>query len=324
MTYQPVPIPLNNIDVDEQWNSRNPYDLGGASSETDEESAGLDGLVTSLRAKGQVTPVDVRTTHPGFYRPTALPYSLVTGFLRIKAIGRIYSEGGEVPGLPHGHILAVDRGAMSERDAFELNALENGNRHSLGPPDTCLQIQRGRVLGLSNSELADLLGKDKKVIERYGKVAELPEEVVRHWRTGGAFRGKEVQKRLSIDKMIDISRKVGKSAQFAAYDRALSIVLAHEGGRRVDGGNSKDKWMDEAMQQAAGLGIFLGILECNGLIHTTNLDLRKHVRMLVAGDLLIVDEKNRKATDKQWDQIGEVAQMAREAVVNPPDVEPER
>src|SRR5580700_4911421 len=46
-------IAVSDIDVDEQWNSRNPRDLDSPSSETDEESAGFEGLVSSLRTNGQ-------------------------------------------------------------------------------------------------------------------------------------------------------------------------------------------------------------------------------------------------------------------------------
>src|SRR5208337_1969927 len=86
-------IPLSDIDVDYEWNSRSPANTTvDATPETDEESTGLGGLVANILKNGQKEAVDIRPTAPPFYRPTTKPWSLVAGFRRTTAIVNINND----------------------------------------------------------------------------------------------------------------------------------------------------------------------------------------------------------------------------------------
>jgi hypothetical protein len=218
-------IPIINIDVDLQWNSRNPADIETGANHQG-ESAGIEGLMANLCALGQKTPVDVRSTAPPFYREgCGKSYSLVTGFRRITALTRLHANGNVVPGLAPGHVLAVDHGKLSERDAFLLNARENANRESLAPPDTCLLIKRGLDHGLSRESLALQLGFTPQIVASYGRVAELPAEIFANWRTGGTFHGLTTKKRLGVAEMIAITRAADP---FDAYAKAVGRRIVRE------------------------------------------------------------------------------------------------
>jgi hypothetical protein len=176
-------VPLSDLDIDPEWNSRIPANVRAwQSSEADEESSGLEGLVRSLLQDGQRAAVDVRTTEPPYYRITEKKYGLLAGFRRVEALSRIYADEnlrsqteakvchgplttgtvdelfrcqcglnipmkdhpllGAVPGLPWGHVLIRDHGQLSEKDALLVNAGENGNREGLTPPETLALIAR--------------------------------------------------------------------------------------------------------------------------------------------------------------------------------------
>jgi hypothetical protein len=86
-------VPLSDLDIDPEWNSRIPANVRAwQSSEADEESSGLEGLVRSLLQDGQRAAVDVRTTEPPYYRITEKKYGLLAGFRRVEALSRIYAD----------------------------------------------------------------------------------------------------------------------------------------------------------------------------------------------------------------------------------------
>jgi hypothetical protein len=217
-------ISISDIDVDLEWNIRNPVDVN-ASSEGEFASAGLEGLIANLRANGQTTPVDVRSTTTPFYRDTGgKPYSLVTGFRRVTALSAIYAAGGLVPGLLSGQVSAIHHGSLGEREAFMLNARENTNRESLSPPDMCFLIKRGLDHGVSKDDLALQLGLTPWIVTNYGRIAALP-DIFAHWRCGGSFRGSLSQKRVSVGEMIEIARAPDPAE---AYRQAIGRRASRE------------------------------------------------------------------------------------------------
>jgi ParB-like chromosome segregation protein Spo0J len=248
------PIPISNIDVDMGWNSRSEADVHD-SSNVQAESAGLRGLIANLRAVGQTTPVDVRSTEAPFYRETnGKPFSLLTGFRRVTALIRIYEKGGHVPGLPAGHVLTIDRGKLDEREAFLVNARENTNREGLAPPDTCLLIKRGIEHGFSPERLAEHLGFTLKTVMSYRRVAELPGNIFAHWHSGGIVDGSVRKKRLGIAEMIAVTRATDPAE---AYAKALRYSASQERRTaRAETANARAVAIAVQLAQFAKRGMF--------------------------------------------------------------------
>jgi hypothetical protein len=167
-------------------------------------------------------------------------------------------------------VLAVDRGTLSERDAFLLNARENGNRESLSPPDTIMMIKRARALGIPKEHLAVQLGFAPQIVSSYSRVAELPTDMLTHWRFGGDFRGRMTQKRLGIQEMIAIARAPDPAA-------AYLTALDHRKSRERRGSR-----LEKTSQQAAATGALLARLTKKGIVKIIpDVDWLSHIDAIV-------------------------------------------
>lgn len=78
-------------------------------------------LMTSLRNRGQQTPIEVIETAPG-------RYGLISGWRRLAALGRLYEETGEAQ---FAHVQALVRTALSAQDAYVAMVEENEVRVGL-------------------------------------------------------------------------------------------------------------------------------------------------------------------------------------------------
>jgi uncharacterized ParB-like nuclease family protein len=221
-------VPLAQLSVDADWNSRSAssYLDHAEVSDTDDESSGLEGLASGIRAIGQTTPVDVRLTGDA-----ELPYALVTGFRRTAALRAIYAspEAAEaraaartpVPGLSDGCVRATCRGKIAEAEAFILNASENLSRDNLSPVDVLGVVERGmRRHGMSRGDLALVLNKSVAAVQAYERVAAMQPEILQHWRNGGAFDGVQSPRRVGFAEMVAISR-LSAAEQPTAYRHEL-------------------------------------------------------------------------------------------------------
>jgi hypothetical protein len=303
------PIPLCEIFVDLDWNTRSRANTTTvAASETDPESAGLEGLALNILRTGQSTPVDVRATTPPFYAQTSLPYALVCGFRRVTALEKLFaseqfrSEAAAagrtiVPGLPDGCVLAVNHGPLSEKDAFLLNAKENGNREGLTAPDTAMMVKRGiEDHKLSIGDLALQLGKTPASIAAYVKVTALPPEILNHWVRGGEFEGK-TGKRVGIGDMIAIAKLKLPEDQLKGYRRALETQEARE---------ATSAWEVRAKQRAAASGALLAKLEKHGFVAVLGRDWAGRAIWDLAG------LGKRNASADQFIEFANAAQAAYE------------
>lgn len=262
-------IPLSEIDIDLDWNSRSPANVTlFALSETDEESSGLDGLIANLLKNGQSTPVDIRPTVPPFYKRTQVPYSLVTGFRRCTALQAVYADEGLkleaakqqrsiVPLLSDGHVLAIVHPCLSEREAYLLNARENSNRESLTPPDTAMMVKRGvEQFDFTIHDLSVQLGKTPQVVALYAKVAALPPPVLSHWQKGGEFEGVQSSRRVAFAEMVEIAKR-DPLEHIDAYRKALIHGVSKQ---------STSAWFQRARGRAGHVGSMLAKLQKNGFL----------------------------------------------------------
>lgn len=290
-----VAIPLDDIDVDYEWNSRSPANtVVDASPETDDESSGLGGLIANVLRNGQKDPVDVRPTAQPFYRQTTRPWSLVAGFRRVTAITsinrdeKLIAERDErlkeirkkqpeavlwlVSNLPDGYVLCKIHGPMSEREAFLWNARENSNREQLTPPDTTMMVKKGvEVHGLTVYDLAVQLGKTPGSVSDYVRVAGLPSAVLTHWQKGGEFEGLGSVKRASLLEMKELS-KLPAERHVEGYKRLLTL------------GNARAKstaWFERAKARARHMGAMIAKLQRDGFLVLQSDRWERHMGTLV-------------------------------------------
>lgn len=278
-----IPIPLSDIDIDLEWNTRHASFATGIFHEIDDEGIGLEGLKENLVANGQLTPVDVRLVAPPFYKVTSKKFSLVTGFRRATAVEQICADetlraeakaAGRtiVPRLPDGCILANVHEAMSEKSAFLLNAVENANRENLTPLETCLMVKRGiEVHGFTPQDLAAQLGKNHNIVKNYARVANLPPSILDHW-TGKRddFEGSRTSKRVGIQDMFLIA-KTSEHEQLDAYKRAIEYRVACK---------RTSPFVEKARRRATGIATILARLEARGMIDVHDTQWARYIEVI--------------------------------------------
>jgi ParB-like chromosome segregation protein Spo0J len=273
-------IPLSDIEVDWAWNSRSYANVVSEHSESDNEAQGITGLTKGIFLDGQNEPVVVRPSAGVGNGKIKKPYCLVAGFRRFEAIRRLNNpkistekEPGEiseefgkliaerkaakksvVPNSADGTVRAVVR-TMSESEARILNLTENTNRDSLTAPDLMHAIKDLKTKhDLTDTQIADHLGKSQGHISMLGRIAKCNKEILDHWRNGGEFEGLPSNLRATVRELDDLS-KVEPKEQNAEYKRILQA--------KIPAGDDKDgtQWVLSAKKKAQKLGELLGSLQ---------------------------------------------------------------
>lgn len=196
---QLVQLPLKDIFVDYDWNSRSKRDVmsnqsDGAIDDNQKEGNGLGGLCASIQTAGQDDPVVVRLVDnkeslggkrvaqgmpPSVYQGE--PCELVCGFRRYTAITILNEKKVEIPRLQSGHIWAMLR-ELTPTESRLLNIRENTDRQSLPPPDLVWGIIQLQAKGLGIKQISEQLNVSISYISRLSKVASLPLIIIEHWR----------------------------------------------------------------------------------------------------------------------------------------------
>lgn len=276
-------VPLADIYVDWAWNSRSFANVISDHSENDSDAEGITGLTRGIFLDGQDEAIVLRpTSGEGFYKKgVKQPYALVAGFRRFEAVRRLNSpkvktdkDPGEVsedffklieerkatkkslvPNTADGTIRAVVR-TLAESEARMLNLRENTNRDSLTAPDLMMAC---KVLkekhDLTDTQIAEHLGKSQGHISMLGRVAKCDGEILNHWRNGGEFHGLPANLRATVRELDDISKLEGKEAQTKEYVKILQA--------KIPAGDDRDNnaWVKSAKNKAAKIGALLGTLE---------------------------------------------------------------
>ena len=119
----------------------------------------LEGLVVSVREKGILQPLVVRSN------PDGPGYVLIAGERRFRAAQRLNLR--DVP------VLVKD---VASDEAFELALIENIQREDLNPIEEALAYERLLIGGgLTQETLANRLGKSRPAIANSRRLLKLPE-----------------------------------------------------------------------------------------------------------------------------------------------------
>lgn len=280
---------LSEIEVNPKWNTRS--DLGESSGGPDEKT-GLDGLVASISAKGQDTPVIVKPNKDGAKKP----FFLVSGNRRFEAIRRIAEKAGDKAPT----IKATIR-KMTDLEAFELNVRENTVRDDLTGADLVFGV--GRIINeykkenkkFTQATIADMLGLSQAYVGKLAKISEYgKQELIEKWRHAVGVDGKG---KLTVDQMHKVA-SAPPGEQNKLYEE-----LVRPGEDDGDPKRGKGAWIKTAKKSAAYVGTILGKLARAELIETTDeLFHDENVRLLV--------KFRDKATDNQMSQIVNACEKA--------------
>lgn len=124
------------------------------------DETALDELTRSIKEKGVIQPIIVRTT--GEY------YELIAGERRLQAARRA--------GLKK--IPALIREIRDKQDLLEIALIENIQREDLNPIDRARSYRRLiDEFGESQEEIAERVGKDRSTIANTLRILDLPREI---------------------------------------------------------------------------------------------------------------------------------------------------
>jgi len=342
-------IPLSDIYVDHDWNSRSRANVLSNHQETgDKEGTGIDGLTRGIFLDGQDTPVDVRSTKDAGIK-TSKPWALVTGFRRFEAIRRLNdpkikekddSAEGElspefgkliearkaekkslVPNTSDGTIRAVVR-HVTEPEARLLNIRENTNRDDLTTPDLCLAVRElTHKHKMTPAQIIDRLGKSQGFVSNMIAIGKLGDDVLQHWRKGGEFKGHDGKAvvtlpssvRANVRELVDISKEESAEKQMVAYTKLLQGKLPASSSA-----DDNNQWMLSAKNKAGKIGDMLGTLQKRGFleVQVENEEWADHIDT-------IVSVGNKEPSKRQAKAIAKAAIDAFTEALNREDKEEE-
>jgi ParB-like chromosome segregation protein Spo0J len=271
-------VPLDEVYADFDFNARSEANV---TSEPDSApGGGLEELATSIRTKGQDTPVILR---PNVHKKgekrrspmgekTCPRYEVADGFRRFvsilklnadKALQEHSKETGLpiIPNVPNGHIAAEVR-PLDDREATLLNGRMGVARNNLEPPDLMAHVVKltRPPFSMSVGEIAEDHGLALATAHRYATVGNsLLPAILKHWRLGGEFDGVNTPKRASLEDVEEVS-KHKKEDQAAAYKQALI--------GKVEAAKVKT-WLAGAEASASRAGATLGRWEALGIVRLT-------------------------------------------------------
>lgn len=281
-----VKIPLRDIHVDYEWNSRSG---DWTQDEGDDESSNFNSLMMSIEQNGQDTPVTVKPHGKN-------KYFLVEGFRRFTAISKIAEKTGEKGAT----IDAVIKN-LTESQAAELNVRENSAREDLKGPDLAWGLYRIYVTRTkenggqapTDSALALSMGKTQQYVSRLMRIMKQTNpEVTKAWRDSTI--------QLSITEMEEIAKLNDHALQLKAYKEKIGTKDPE--GKKATG---RGEWVNAAKRKAAEIGHLLGTLEVNDLVDTAGLEFDNFDAMKVW-----LPKLNKDATVPQKRAIAKAAQEA--------------
>jgi ParB family chromosome partitioning protein len=162
MPEQILEIPLEELFADDDFNSRGPFDA------TDVYELSKD-----IREKGLIQPIIIEpwTKTPG------KKYRILAGYRRFKAfqVNKEYTKNTE-QSTKFDKIPAIERRGLSDIDARFLNLGENLNRRDLNILQEAKAIDKFRMAGLNEYEVARRIGKSRGWVQIRYALLLLPDE----------------------------------------------------------------------------------------------------------------------------------------------------
>lgn len=325
-----TPVPLDQIHVDFAWNCRAERRVQDVS---DSESTGFEGFGANIRETGQITPVILRHTHGKTLsgQKTDLPYELVVGFRRMRAI-RILNDKNEaekakaenrnnVPNLPNGTILASVREISDATQARLLNGQENILRANLKAPDLVFLLRDLAKTGITQTALGQSLGITQSWVSKLLAIASLPAPIVDNWRTGspiptvttkdGTFSIKagETTKELTEPDMRSLAGlKCTPEELTARYIRMVRPPVT-----QGDGEGAPNTGVDKVLENVREIAALMGCMVRAGVLENGSLDWNRVIGLKKKGYPIDCgkDDSQQRLID-----LGDAAQEAFEHEVS--------
>ncbi|HYF51946.1 MAG TPA: ParB/RepB/Spo0J family partition protein [Planctomycetota bacterium] len=134
---------------------------------TDFDPQALADLAASIKARGLIQPVVVRSLKPNEITGTA-KYELIAGERRWRA--------SQTAGLTK--IPAVIKDVFDDRDILLLSLVENLQRDDLNPIEEALAYERlAKTFNLTHEQIADGVGKNRVTVSNAIRLLELPSSI---------------------------------------------------------------------------------------------------------------------------------------------------
>jgi len=238
--------------IKEKVNTREILDLDIKSIKPNEyqprrvfKDAALNDLVASIREKGVIQPVIVRTSSDN-------SYELIAGERRLRAAG--------IAGLTV--IPAIVKEAAPV-EALELALIENIQREDLNPLETAEAFYRLiKEFNLTHDDLSQKVGKDRATVTNYLRILKLPLEIKR-WIAEGSLSIGHAKALLQVENQrlqLEIASKIIKSGLSVREAEALSKKSASPLASKSKLHSSKDPQitsLEEKLIQSLGTKVRL-------------------------------------------------------------------
>ena len=221
----------------------------------------LESLVQSVRRKGVVQPILVR--------PKEGSYEIVCGERRFRA--------AQKAGLTEIPVLVRD---MADGEALECSIIENLQRQDLNPIEEAKGYQRlGQEAGLTQEEIADVVGKDRSSVANTLRLLGLPQRI----------QDELIRGRLTMGHARAILAIAGDTEQIALCERILKANLSVRETERLSRRRRPQKMarrdpqlvaVEETLQQALGTKVRLAERRGKGEIIISYYSVQERERLL--------------------------------------------
>jgi len=189
------------------------------------KDSALNDLVASIKEKGVIQPIIVRTSSDN-------SYELIAGERRLRAAG--------IAGLKV--IPAIVKEAAPV-EALELALIENIQREDLNPLETAEAFHRLiKDFNLTHDDLSQKVGKDRATVTNYLRILKLPLEIKR-WIAEGSLTIGHAKALLQVENQrdqLEIASKIIKSGLSVREAEALGKKSATPGTSRSKLHSSRD------------------------------------------------------------------------------------
>jgi ParB/RepB/Spo0J family partition protein len=148
-------------------------------------------LAGSLKEHGQQVPIILRGPKP---------YIIISGFLRVNAL----------KSLGENEVLSLVHNDLTDDRAHDISIIDNAQRKSLSDFELIRALAAMKDRGRTTIEIANLLGKGRRIVERYFRVWNGPEDIKLALREGQINISAAMN---AVDLSLPIEKVIGKSVR---------------------------------------------------------------------------------------------------------------
>lgn len=209
------------------------------------KDSALNDLVSSIKEKGVIQPIIVRTSSNN-------SYELIAGERRLRAAG--------IAGLK---VIPAIVKEVASVEALELALIENIQREDLNPLETAEAFNRLiKEFNLTHDDLSQKVGKDRATVTNYLRILKLPLEI-KKWIAEGSLSIGHAKALLQVENerlQLEIASKIIKSGLSVRETEALSRKSASPGTSSSKLHSSRDPQissLEEKMMHSLGTKVRL-------------------------------------------------------------------